>query len=1133
MRADTPATKARAGISFGVIPPPPNLTFCQAASAAHNGHLACALERSYGGPVITRLAFWVAVCLGISACAADGGSAGKGLLDSGDEASDGGSTCENPCAPGSAPRCERGVAQTCETLGACSTWRDQGPCSPDSCSDACAQAGTTRCSDGRVERCHADGAGCLSWQEQPGCTTGTCADDWSCTGCVNLCAHAGETRCSGGGVLSCEADAAGCLNWGTSQACASGACADAESCGSCTHTCAALGNTRCVNGKLQTCVADGLGCRAWNAGTDCADSFCADAISCGSCSHSCPATGDTQCALGTLITCVADAHGCRAWNAGTACGDGSCKDATSCLQCDHGCASAGGTACGAGVLSTCVADAQGCRDWNDGTDCADGFCKDTKSCGVCNNVCVEGTKKCDWDGLRTCLVDANGCLGWGAPATCPAGACADPVECYDCTRRFYVDADSTATDPKGLSWASAYKNLDKAMSAARDHPTVCGVPEVWVAEGRYVPPTYVSGNPSFFEIGKPVEIYGGFAGTEIERSQRDPEQHRTIVSGDVLGDDTATGNRADNAPRLFWFGGSGGRTIVSGLIFYGANPYRNDVVEASADDLLLDRVIFASNLATDPWAVGVLDLSVDRLEVRDSVFVTNHGIQIRTWYAPTKVDGVVVVDALNSGESIRLDVPGSVRNTIVVGARGDNSSQRTALSLYGDTTSVENVLIAGNPGEAISSSKSLHMVNSTLFGNERNSYFGAAITAFNSVLPSGTLTSDSATNYTGNAWSAFAASVTGSWASASVYDLTTFQTIFTMADKTFGKDTLKGRLLAPRSGQLPWALIASNEGAVVRVWGNHAGIAANTAFAIHDLRPNPAGPLADQATDSRAPCADLAGAGRVDLAAVGTVGTKADIGAYEAAGAPTAQCGCDECASDQSECASGYSRQCDAGSDGCLTWSTWSKCGTSACLDSKVCAPTCSDACGPLDTTQCSAGQIRTCTMGSQGCRVWSSYAACASGSCASATTCNLACTSNCSANGQTQCQSGQLRTCSLGSNGCLSWGSFAPCASTTCSNTTTCAPVQQVTGVCDRKSNAFQCFEYTGSAWTTATAQGNCTVDGTWASSCPAGTLAGKCLNQGGSASPQAVTVWFYTGSPFSAAQLQQACSDGAGTWQ
>lgn len=1165
-----------------------------------------------------------------------------GNLDAGSAHQDGGRRCEETCSIDGRTRCANGVAQICSSLDGCLVWVEvggsaEGICDASSCIDTCSQVGATRCLDGQVERCATAQEGCLAWQQQPACTSGLCADGWSCQGCVNHCAHVGETLCSAGVVRACETDAAGCLDWGTSHDCAGAACVDAESCdhcvnscpqpgatscangnlrtcvadangclawnagtscegghcadaascatcenhcpsagetscesatlrtcladqngcldwnagtscndgfcadakscGNCTHTCAALGNTRCVNGTLQTCVANALGCRSWNVGTACAEGFCADADSCGSCSHGCPTTGDTQCALGSLVTCVADAKGCRAWNAGTQCADGFCADAKSCGHCDHGCASTGGTACTAGVLSTCVADAKGCRDWNDGTDCADGFCQDEKSCGVCTNQCVEGTTRCSAGNLVTCVADANGCSAWNAPQTCEANRCVDTVDCYDCAEPVYVDIDSQAVLPTGRSWELAFKSLDAAFDALKNRPGVCKTAEVWVAEGRYVPTTSQTAGKVYASSSVPVAIYGGFSGNEQQRNQRNPELHKTVVSGDVMGNDTATGNRQDNLTQLLYLGGRGNSSL-DGLTFYGANLSSSSVVSGSAQHLTVENVVFAGNLGSDAGANRVLDGSGNTLVVRNSLFVSNIGTQVYTAFGRLELDGLLVADARLRGlePGIKGNNPGTIRRTMLLGTRfvGTSHSQFGGYVVDVRGGHLENVLIAGNEATGLYVGGTSQATNITLFGNLIDAQVSGSLKVANSVISAGSFVGESVTNYAANQWSAFDASITGTWGAASSYDAGTFQTVFSISGATYVKDTLKGRLLAPRAGERPWALIVGNEGSTLRVWGIHEGIPANTAFAIHDLRPSPTGPLVDTATDARAPCGDIVGADRIDRPSTGNAGTKADIGAYEVAGTANAICSCDECpALGQKECLSGDLRECKLGSDNCLVWAEWSDCGSNECLDDQTCEPVCTDSCGPVSTTQCASGELRTCSTGADGCLAWSTFSPCASGSCTNATTCAPTCASNCPANGQTQCQSGQIRTCNLGGNGCLAWGSYSACASGTCGSGTTCATVEPVSGVCDRKSNAFQCFEYTGAGWTNAKAQGQCAADGTWASSCPTGTVLGKCVNQGGASSLEAVTVWFYSGSPFTAQQLQTMCGNTGGTWQ
>ena len=95
--------------------------------------------------------------------------------------------------------------------------------------------------------------------------------------------------------------------------------------------------------------------------------------------------------------------------------------------------------------------------------------------------------------------------------------------------QIYVDADATGADD-GTSWADAYTDLQSALAAAT------GSDELWIAAGVYTP---AREDTSFTITGEQdgIELYGGFAGTETARTQRDPEQHRTILSGDLNRDD--------------------------------------------------------------------------------------------------------------------------------------------------------------------------------------------------------------------------------------------------------------------------------------------------------------------------------------------------------------------------------------------------------------------------------------------------------------------------------------------------------------------------------------------------------------------------------------------------------------------
>ena len=111
----------------------------------------------------------------------------------------------------------------------------------------------------------------------------------------------------------------------------------------------------------------------------------------------------------------------------------------------------------------------------------------------------------------------------------PAFACGGTILC--------VDEDAPGPSHNGLSWTTAYTNLQDALAAATTGN------EIWVAEGVYNPDEgggQIAGNQaaSFF-LKSGVAIYGGFAGTETLRTQRNWLTHITVLSGDLAGNDTA------------------------------------------------------------------------------------------------------------------------------------------------------------------------------------------------------------------------------------------------------------------------------------------------------------------------------------------------------------------------------------------------------------------------------------------------------------------------------------------------------------------------------------------------------------------------------------------------------------------
>jgi predicted outer membrane repeat protein len=148
----------------------------------------------------------------------------------------------------------------------------------------------------------------------------------------------------------------------------------------------------------------------------------------------------------------------------------------------------------------------------------------------------------------------------------------------------YVDAAALGPAHDGTSWATAFTDLQAALAGA-------GVSdEVWVAAGTYKP-TATTDRAISFALKAGVAIYGGFAGTETLRSERDSANRVTILSGDIGTPGVATDNSyhvvtalspVDSSTILDGFTITGGRADGpaaagqdmrgGGLYVSGANP---------------------------------------------------------------------------------------------------------------------------------------------------------------------------------------------------------------------------------------------------------------------------------------------------------------------------------------------------------------------------------------------------------------------------------------------------------------------------------------------------------------------------------------------------------------------------------
>ncbi len=132
----------------------------------------------------------------------------------------------------------------------------------------------------------------------------------------------------------------------------------------------------------------------------------------------------------------------------------------------------------------------------------------------------------------------------------------------------YVDATMNGD---GSSWADAYKYLQDALSAATSGD------EIRVAEGIYIPDRSLA-NPggsgdraATFQLKTGVGIYGGFPVGGGVWDDRDPNAYKTILSGDLNGDDVGFNNNSDNSYHVVRASGTDATAVLDGFTITAGN----------------------------------------------------------------------------------------------------------------------------------------------------------------------------------------------------------------------------------------------------------------------------------------------------------------------------------------------------------------------------------------------------------------------------------------------------------------------------------------------------------------------------------------------------------------------------------
>ncbi len=315
------------------------------------------------------------------------------------------------------------------------------------------------------------------------------------------------------------------------------------------------------------------------------------------------------------------------------------------------------------------------------------------------------------------------------------------------------------------SWANAC-DLQYAITHA-----IFGT-EIWVAQGVYTPGIHIT---STFQLTNGVALYGGFAMTETQRTQRDWGANATVLSGDIDANDwntdtndiaetwddlvgsnayhVVTGGGTAQSARLDGFiitagnangsgypdtygggvlNGPGAPTLVN-LTFKGnrAVSYGGAMVNLSSSPVL-DNLMFSGNYATLGGGAMYNNLSdlvqrglaINRITFRSNQAGGYGGALMSLGGAPALTNVTFVGNsALNMGGAMwnEAGVP-TLTNVIVTGNRADTCG---GLAFSHNKPTLINVTISGNwanTGGSLchnesSGTKRMTLVNSILWDN--------------------------------------------------------------------------------------------------------------------------------------------------------------------------------------------------------------------------------------------------------------------------------------------------------------------------------------------------------------------------------------------------------------------------------
>jgi len=267
----------------------------------------------------------------------------------------------------------------------------------------------------------------------------------------------------------------------------------------------------------------------------------------------------------------------------------------------------------------------------------------------------------------------------------------------------------------GQTWPTAYKYLQDALFTAEYGN------QIWVAQGICKPDrdeggNVTPGNPGeTFLLKNGVGIYGGFPTGGGIWEQRDPNLYKTILTGDLNGDDGPDfANYADNSNRVVTGRDTSAATVLDGFTITGGNASGSTgggMYNNPNGSLTINKCRFVNNLAGNHGG-GMYNRSASNPTITNTLFTNNS------------------TAAKDGGGIYNHSSDPSFSNCVFSG----NSAQRDGGAMFNSSNSNPDIVdclfisnFADDNGGAIYNSDSTPDIIGCTFGGNRTNFDGGGI----------------------------------------------------------------------------------------------------------------------------------------------------------------------------------------------------------------------------------------------------------------------------------------------------------------------------------------------------------------------------------------------------------------------